>query len=733
MKIGYKIVLEFIPLILLTAVVGIFAVRAILMITQDFKIESHVSSMALKVSEKGGLISAIILVDSLVDFDQLEQQLIRLTVEIDAIQSKLEQNSSLNNNPDFQKFIQAKNDNEKNEKQILSIHKELLTRQSTFGQSYLVEDSIRTRIQTSVFETNDLEIIKSFVLAENARKFALQDHLEAISNLKRLVDQRLGKNSLLANKLSVYQNSAEIMTEITLREQEVNNQGAVILATIRQQEVTLTLLRNLIVDKVTANTTRVTNNSAVILIIIFTLALFISAVSGFVISRSISRPVELLMKGISSFASGNLSKRIEIKTKDEFGQLAGAFNQMADSLALYSVDLEKKVVERTREVEAKTRELDRAKVHIETVVENLTSGLVEYDSNFTILRINHAAEEMLGVQRGSVVGKQIKPEDTAKIELESLARVSYPGLTPGGRKIPKDISGVFNAEVHEITIKHPLERELQVVTAPVVNPATGEMYGFVKVIRDITREKMIAKSKSEFISIAAHQLRTPLSGVKWTMKLIMDGDMGPLNPEQLQYLEHGYETAQKMVVLVNDLLNVARIEDGRFGYEFKVADIMETLSAVINNSKLAAKAKNIEVEFIDNTGGVAPFVFDDGKISLAVQNLLDNAIKYTNPMGKVVFEIEKEGDYLKAKISDNGVGVPKAQVGRLFSKFFRADNVIQMQTDGSGLGLFIVKNIILRHGGNITMESEEGKGTTIIFIIPLKEELIPKEERLTYY
>ncbi len=392
----------------------------------------------------------------------------------------------------------------------------------------------------------------------------------------------------------------------------------------------------------------------------------------------------------------------------------------------YSKELEKKV-------EEKTRELAQAKVHIETVVENLTSGLVEYDNNFTVLRINHAAEEMLGLQRGSVIGKQIKPEDTTKRELESLARVSYPGLTPEVRKLPKEISGLPGADVHEIIIRYPLERELQVVTAPVLNPATGEMNGFVKVLRDITREKMIAKSKSEFISIAAHQLRTPLSGVKWTMKLVMDGDMGPLNPEQLQYLTRGYETAQKMVGLVNDLLNVARIEDGRFGYEFKEADIMETLSVVSNNSKLAAKARNIEVEFIDNTGGVAPFVFDVGKMSLAVQNLLDNAIKYTNPMGKVILEIEKEGDYLKVKISDNGVGIPKSQIGRLFSKFFRASNVIHMQTDGSGLGLFIVKNIILRHGGDITVESEEGKGTTFVFVIPLKEELIPKEEKLTYY
>ncbi len=447
----------------------------------------------------------------------------------------------------------------------------------------------------------------------------------------------------------------------------------------------------------------------------------------------IIRPITNLRTAANTLSKGDNTARAWVMSGDEMGQLAISFNKMATSLASYSEDLEKKVVERTKEVEKKATEIVQAKVHIETIIENLTSGLVEYNNDFTILRVNHTAEEMLGIQRGNVVGVQIRPEDTRKIELESIARVSYPGITPGVLKLPKGISGVSNAEVHEITVRYPVERELQVVTAPVINPATGDAYGFVKVLRDITREKMIAKSKSAFISIAAHQLRTPLSGVKWTMKLVMDGDMGPLNPEQLLYLTRGYETAQKMVLLVNDLLNVARIEEGRFGYEFEEADIVGTLLTTLNNAKLSAKTRDIEVEFLDNTGGVKPFLFDAGKISLAVQNLLDNAIKYTNPSGKVFLAIEKEGDYLKVKISDNGVGIPKTQIDRLFSKFFRADNVMHMQTDGSGLGLFIVKNIILRHGGNITVESEEGKGTTFIFTIPFKEELLPKEEKLEYY
>lgn len=391
----------------------------------------------------------------------------------------------------------------------------------------------------------------------------------------------------------------------------------------------------------------------------------------------------------------------------------------------YSKELEKKVTE-------KTSELSKTKLHIETIIENLPDGLIEYDSDFTVLRINRAAEKMLGVGSVGVVGKQIKPADIEKIELESLVKVSYPELATEGRKIPKEISGLSSAEVQEILIKYPIELEVQVVTAPVINPATSEKYGLVKVIRDVTREKMISKNKSEFISIAAHQLRTPLSSVKWVMKLVIDGDMGPLNDEQLQYLNRGYETNQKMIGLVNDLLSVARIEGGRFGYSFKESDIRETIEVALRTSRFVAKERGVEILFQDNTKGIEPFVFDSEKISLAIQNLLDNAIKYSNFEGRVVFEVEKEGDYLKFKISDHGVGIPKVQIGRIFSKFFRAENVIHMQTVGSGLGLFIVKNIISRHGGDIFVESEEGKGTTFTFTLPVKEDLIPKEEKLFY-
>lgn len=234
--------------------------------------------------------------------------------------------------------------------------------------------------------------------------------------------------------------------------------------------------------------------------------------------------------------------------------------------------------------------------------------------------------------------------------------------------------------------------------------------------------------KSDFISVAAHQLRTPLSGVKWVLKLLLDGDLGPINEDQNGMLKRGYETNEKMIQLVNDLLNVSRIENGKFGYNFEKNDFLKLLNTLIENTVLPSRERSIHVELVNHAGVIPEFLFDPEKLLIALQNIVDNAMKYTLPGGKVTIVVERQGDYIEVKVSDTGVGIPKEDLPKLFSKFFRAANVIHLQTDGSGLGLFIVKSIIIRHGGQIWVDSVEGKGTTFTILVPVLAELLPKEE-----
>lgn len=458
---------------------------------------------------------------------------------------------------------------------------------------------------------------------------------------------------------------------------------------------------------------------------------------------------------LQSTATGDFVEKIALPAKeDEFTELLVGLSLMMDDLrelektrseaekakieAVTTAEAEKRKLAEEyskkleKDVEVKTEELSRSKAHTETVIENLTSGLIEYSSDFAVLRINQAAENLLGVRREDVVGRKITPKDIQEERLRSLVEISYPALSEKTRKVTEAVSGITGESVgvNEITIHYPLERELQVVTAPVVAPESGVRGGFIKVFRDVTRERIISRSKSEFISIAAHQLRTPLSAIKWAMRLIIDGDIGPLAPSQLQLLKRGYDTNEKMIILVNDLLNVARIEDGRFGYEFKEDDILKVISTALSNVSILAKERNVTLD-IEKMEGIDPFVFDANRVSLAVQNLVDNAVKYTPSGGRVAVGVEKKGEYVEIRIKDSGVGIPSDQLNRLFSKFFRARNVLRMQTSGSGLGLFIVKNIVARHGGEIRVESKEGEGTTFYLTLPTNANLIPKEEVVT--
>ncbi|MEK7538677.1 MAG: HAMP domain-containing sensor histidine kinase [Patescibacteria group bacterium] len=236
------------------------------------------------------------------------------------------------------------------------------------------------------------------------------------------------------------------------------------------------------------------------------------------------------------------------------------------------------------------------------------------------------------------------------------------------------------------------------------------------------------RMKSGFLSVAAHQLRTPLSGIRWVFKLLLDEDLGQLSEDQREMLKRGHETSEKMAELVDGLLNVSRIENGKFGYKLERNDIQKFMETLIYNSELTCKEHNINLRFDNRARGVAPFVFDAEKLLIAFQNIVDNAIKYTLPGGSVIVTMEQQGDYLEVKVSDTGVGIPKDEIPKLFAKFFRAVNVIHLQTEGSGLGLFIAKSIILRHGGQISVSSVEGKGTTFTMTVPLLENLIPKEE-----
>lgn len=263
-----------------------------------------------------------------------------------------------------------------------------------------------------------------------------------------------------------------------------------------------------------------------------------------------------------------------------------------------------------------------------------------------------------------------------------------------------------------------------------VNKVIDEMVGMKQDFDEqIKRVKELDKTKSEFISIAAHQLRTPLSAIKWTLKMMMDGDIGDITVEQKEFLRRGYITNERMISLVNDLLNVSRIEEGRFGYEFKVTAIEDIIENLLKTASSLIQEKNINFSLNKPSGNIRKIKADFEKLTLALENILNNAIKYTPPHGKINMTVEDKDNELTITIIDTGVGVPKDQLAKLFTKFFRGSNVIRLQTDGSGLGLFITKNVVEKHGGSILIQSEESKGTRVTITLPFLEPKVISSEQ----
>jgi signal transduction histidine kinase len=183
----------------------------------------------------------------------------------------------------------------------------------------------------------------------------------------------------------------------------------------------------------------------------------------------------------------------------------------------------------------------------------------------------------------------------------------------------------------------------------------------------------------------------------------------------------GYRSNERIIELVNDMLNVSRIEEGRFGYSFDEGDLSKELDIVIDS--LRPQIKNKWINLVLNKPKKMPLLFmDSQKMTLVLQNLIENAVKYAPDRGKIEITLDVQGAFLQIKIKDNGVGIPEEDKKKMFTKFFRASNVMRMQTEGSGLGLFMVKNIVNKHGGEITFSSEEGVGTEFVLTLPLKKE-----------
>lgn len=371
--------------------------------------------------------------------------------------------------------------------------------------------------------------------------------------------------------------------------------------------------------------------------------------------------------------------------------------------------LEKKVL-------ARTKDLEQIRSKNEAILTSIGDGLVVVDKEGKISYINKSFEEMLGWKSQEIIGKSmvevVPREDLHGKGVLFKERILTQVLA--GKKFVADLTNPFYY-IRKDKSRFPASS----IVAPVV--LNKKIVGAVEVFRDITKEKEIDKAKTEFVSLASHQLRTPLSTVNWYSEMLLTGDVGEVTIEQKKYLEEIYNGNRRMVDLVNTLLDVSRIELGTFVVESKPTNITKLAQSVIDEHKLQIDKKKIKFSFLFEKN--IPLIQADPKILLMViQNILSNAVKYTPESGKVEVSLSLDNkNSVVLKISDTGYGIPKNQQDKIFTKLFRADNVIGKDTEGTGLGLYIAKSIVEQTGGKLWFESVENKGTKFYATLPLKK------------
>jgi|SRR3989344_3207514 len=230
--------------------------------------------------------------------------------------------------------------------------------------------------------------------------------------------------------------------------------------------------------------------------------------------------------------------------------------------------------------------------------------------------------------------------------------------------------------------------------------------------------------KRDFVALAVHKLKTPISSIKLSLEMLLEGDFGELSLEERKVIERIHQRNEVLIYLVNDLLNLAQIGN-KYPLSLVPVNFKRLVKLVINTDEEEMQKKAISIRFEDKAV-ISDVIADKEKMFLAVQNIFDNAVKYSNVGGEIIVVLESDTESIRLKIQDFGIGIIDSDKEKLFTEFFRGKNAKEAQLMGSGLGLFIAKDIIEKHGGRIWFESKEGRGTTFFVVIPINGELRQK-------
>ena len=407
-------------------------------------------------------------------------------------------------------------------------------------------------------------------------------------------------------------------------------------------------------------------------------SLVITIFLGILVARTITQPIADMRKQAQAMAKGNYSRKVRVYGTDEIGQLAITFNHLTNRLQ-----------EAQSTTDAERRKLD-------SVLSNMTDGVIATDRKGRIILINDPALELLHISRDITLGRPI---------------ASVLGI---------DQEYSFEDLIH---MNDALNLNFSITDAPyilranfsVIQKETGFINGLITVLHDITEQEKIEMDRREFVSNVSHELRTPLTTMRSYLEALADGAWKDENIAPT-FLNVTQTETERMIRLVNDLLQLSRMDSADYELNKDIVLFNSFFNRIIDRFEMS---KSDKVTFQRLFPEASYYVeIDTDKVTQVIDNIISNAIKYSPDGGNVRFGFTVQGEMLKVMISDDGMGIPKENVGRIFDRFYRVDRARARSMGGTGLGLAIAREMIEAHGGKIWAESEEGHGTTIFFILP---------------
>ncbi|MFC5450613.1 cell wall metabolism sensor histidine kinase WalK [Paenibacillus aestuarii] len=414
------------------------------------------------------------------------------------------------------------------------------------------------------------------------------------------------------------------------------------------------------------------------------IALGLTAILGVILSSTITNPIKEITKQATAVAEGNFDQQVKVQGTDEIGQLGQTFNFMMNRLK-----------------EALTLN-EEEKEKLASVLTNMNDGVIATDDRGHVIVLNRRAKQILQTEEEATLGREIS--EVLGIPMETIREF---------------INGQVNTTLLDIELPDDEEQlSVRITFTPIHRRGEG-LNGIIAVLQDVTDQEKLEQARREFVANVSHELRTPLTTIKSYLEALDDG---AIEEPQLasRFISVTRSETERMIRLVTDLLHLSRLDSKQSMISKSSTSVSEMLEEVADRFSFQLRQRKIRIS-IQVEAGVQQLLLDRDKIDQVLDNLVSNAIKYTGDEGAIRLSARNiDKDMLEITVQDNGIGIPKKDLSRIFDRFYRVDKARSRNMGGTGLGLSIAREIVKAHGGTIALDSEFGQGTRVTFTLPIR-------------